>query len=132
MGARVAGAPAWMAAMSAQMSAKGGSRETARAIYEVMLRTADDEHMKLLAFRRLVQLQSLDERDALRRLLSANREPAGRCPADWRELAPALRAARLKTDATGAPLDPTGAPYKLLADKCDVELGERSEVLRNY
>lgn len=131
-GGRVEGAPPWMTAMAAQMSAKGGSRETARAIYEVMLRTTDDEQMKLLAFRRLVQLQSLDERDALRRLLSTHRERAGRCAADWRELSAPLRAARLKLDASGTPLDPTGVPYKLLADRCDAELGERSEVLRNY
>jgi tetratricopeptide (TPR) repeat protein len=131
-GARVPGAPPWMAAMAAQMSARGGSRETARAIYDVMLRTSDDEQMRLLAFRRLVQLQSLDERDALRRLLSAHRERAGRCAADWRELNAALRAARLKTDASGSPLDPTGAPYELVAERCDVELGGRSEVLRSY
>ena len=131
-GARVEGAPPWMSAMAAQMSAKGGSRETARAIYEVLLRTTDDEQMKLLAFRRLVQLQSLDEQDALRRLLSAQRERSGRCPADWRELDALLRATRLKLDASGSPLDPTGVPYKLIAEKCDVELGERSEILRNY
>ena len=131
-GARVEGAPPWMTAMAALMSTKGESRETARAIYEVMLRTTDDEQMRLLAFRRLVQLQSLDERDALRRLLAAQRERAGRCAADWRELSAPLRASRLKADASGAPLDPTGVPYELLAEKCDVELGQRSEVLRNY
>ncbi|HLL76647.1 MAG TPA: hypothetical protein VK421_15440 [Pyrinomonadaceae bacterium] len=132
VGARVPGAPPWMGAMAAQMSAKGGSRETARAIYEVMLRTTDDEQTKLLAFRRLVQLQSLDEQDALRRLLTAHRERAGRCASGWRELSPPLRAARLNVDASGTPFDPTGVPYKLLAERCDVELGERSEVLRNY
>jgi len=131
-GSRVPGAPPWMGAMGAQMSTKGGSRETARAIYEVMLRTTDDEQMRLLAFRRLVQLQSLDERDALRRLLDAHRGRAGRCAADWRELGATLRATRLKVDASGSPLDPTGAPYELIAEKCDVELGDRSGVLRNY
>ena len=131
-GARVDGAPGWMTAMAAQMSTQGGSRETARAIYEVMIRTTDDEQMRLLAFRRLVQLQSLDERDALRRLLGAHRERAGRCAADWRELAAALGASRLKLDASGTPLDPTGVHYELLADRCEAELGERSEVLRNY
>jgi hypothetical protein len=89
--------------------------------------------MKRLALRRLAQLQSLDEQDALRRLLSAQRERnAGRCPSSWREIAPALRAARLRADASGAPLDPSGVPYRLLSDKCGVELGEESEVLRNY
>jgi tetratricopeptide (TPR) repeat protein len=131
--ARVEGAPPWVAAMSAQMSAKGGSRETARAIYETMLRTTDDAQMKEMALNRLAQLASLDEMDALRRLLSAERERAGgRCPAGWREIAPALRAARFRQDAAGSPLDPGDAPYRLISDKCDVELGADSRVLRNY
>jgi tetratricopeptide (TPR) repeat protein len=129
-GARTEGAPRWMGAMAALMSTKGGSRETARAIYDVMLRNSDDGQMRALALRRLVQLQSLDERDALRRLLSAHRERTGRCAADWRELGPLLRASRLNLDASGSPHDPTGVPYKLVPDRCDAELGERSEVIR--
>jgi tetratricopeptide (TPR) repeat protein len=131
--ARIEGAPAWLSAISAQMSAKGGSRETARTIYETMLRTTDDAQMRQLAANRLAQLQSLDETDALRRVLSALRERnGGRCPASWREVAPVLRAARFNQDAAGAPLDPSGVPYKLVADRCDVQLGEHSQVLRNY
>jgi tetratricopeptide (TPR) repeat protein len=131
--ARVEGAPAWAAAMSAQMSTKGASRETARAIYETMLRTTDDAQTKQMALNRLAQLQSLDEMDALRRILTAYREHnGGRCPAGWRELAPTLRAARFAQDASGVPLDPGDVPYHFLADKCDVELGAQSQVLRNY
>jgi tetratricopeptide (TPR) repeat protein len=132
-GSRVEGAPAWMGVLAAQMSAKGGSRETARAIYETMLRSTEDEHTRQLALKRLAQLQSYDEMDALRRVLTAYRERnGGRCAASWREIAPVLRAVNFKQDATGAPLDPTDAPYRLLSDKCDVELGEKSEVLPNY
>jgi tetratricopeptide (TPR) repeat protein len=132
-GSRVAGSPQWMSAMAGLMSVKGGSRETARAIYETMLRTTDDDKMRRLAANRLAQIQSLDETDALRRVLSARRErDGGRCPSSWREVAPTLRAARFSQDSAGAPLDPSGAPYKLLSDRCDVELDERSAVLRNY
>jgi tetratricopeptide (TPR) repeat protein len=132
-GAHIEGAPAWLGVLAAQMSTKGGSRDTARAIYETMLRTTEDEHTRALATNRLAQLQSLDEMDALRRVLTSYRERAGgRCPASWRELAPILRAARFRQDASGAPLDPSNAPYRLVADKCDVELDEKSEVLRNY
>jgi tetratricopeptide (TPR) repeat protein len=133
-GARVEGAPAWLNTMVAQMSTKGGSRETARAIYESMLGTTDDAQMRALAQKRLLQLRALDEMDALRRLLAAARDrSAGRCPSDWREVAPVLRAARFPADpATGAPLDPSGAPYKLAAGPCEVELGDRTEILRNY
>jgi tetratricopeptide (TPR) repeat protein len=130
---RVEGAPAWVTAMSAQMSTKGGSRETARAIYETMLRTTDDAQTKQMALNRLAQLESLDEMDALRRLLTTYRERnGGRCPAGWRELAPALRAARFAQDAAGAPLDPGDVPYHFLADRCDVELGTESRILRTY
>ena len=131
--ARVEGAPAWVAAMSAQMSTRGGSRETARAIYETMLRTTEEARTKEMALNRLAQLESLDEMDALRRILAAYRERnGGRCASGWREIAPALRAARFAQDASGAPLDPGDVPYHFLADKCDVELGAESKVLRNY
>jgi tetratricopeptide (TPR) repeat protein len=132
-GSRIEGAPAWMSVLAAQMFAKGGSRETARAIYETMLRSTEDEHTRQLARNRLAQLQSLDEMDALRRVLAAYRERnGGRCAASWREVAAILRAVNFKQDAAGAPLDPSDVPYRLLSDKCDVELGEKSEVLRNY
>lgn len=131
-GARIAGAPAWMRAMSAQMATKGGSRETARAIYQNMYRQTDDEQMKKLSLARLLQLQTLDEMDALRDMLNAGRARTGRCPLAWRELAPQLRTARFQTDATDAPLDPSGVPYVIKQNGCDVELGERSEIIRKY
>jgi tetratricopeptide (TPR) repeat protein len=132
-GSRIAGAPAWMSALAAQMSVKGGTRDTARAIYETMLRSTEDEQTRQLAAKRLAQLQSLDEMDALRRILSAYQARTnGRCPAAWREIAPILHAARFRQDSTGAPLDPSDVPYKLVNEHCDVELDERSTVLRNY
>ena len=131
-GARVPGAPSWLAAMSAQMATKGGSRETARAIYENMYRQTDDEQTKKLALARLLQLQSLDEMDALNALLDAHSERAGRCPQGWRELAPGLRAARFQTDSAGAPADPSGVAYRLDRDACAAELGAESEIIRKY
>jgi tetratricopeptide (TPR) repeat protein len=131
-GSRVAGSPAWMSAMAGLMSVKGGSRETARAIYETMLRTTEDDKMRRLAADRLAQIQSLDETDALRRVLSAYRDQnGGRCPSSWHDIAATLRAARFDQDAAGSPLDPSGVPYELLSDRCDVGLDARSAVLRN-
>lgn len=130
--ARVPGAPAWLHSMSAQMATKGGSRETARAIYQNMYRQTDDEQMKKLSLARLLQLQSLDEMDALRTLLDTHRARTGSCAREWREVAPALRAARFQTDSSAAPLDPSGVPYRLKPDSCDVELGEKSEIIRKY
>lgn len=132
-GARVEDAPAWMASMSAQMATKGGSRDTARAIYQNMYQQTDDEQMKKLALSRLRQLQSLDEMDALRRTaLDTHRTRIGRCPQTWREVAPLLRAARFPLDQSGAPLDPSGVPYVIKQDNCEVELGEKSEIPRKY
>ncbi|HJR06647.1 MAG TPA: hypothetical protein VJ842_05275 [Pyrinomonadaceae bacterium] len=130
--ARVEGAPKWLAAMSAQMATKGGSRDTARAIYQSMYQQTDDEQMKRLALSRLIQLQSLDEMDALRAIVATHRERTGRCPQAWREVVPALRAARFQVDAFAAPLDPSGVPYVIKQDSCEIELGERSEIIRKY
>jgi tetratricopeptide (TPR) repeat protein len=131
-GARIEGAPPWVTSMSAQMATKGGSRETARAIYQNMYKGTDDEQMRQLALKRLLQLQSLDEMDTLRAVLGAYRTRTGRCPRDWNEVAAALRAVRFPVNSSGAPLDPSDVPYVIKTDACDVELGEQSTVLRKY
>jgi tetratricopeptide (TPR) repeat protein len=131
--ARIPGAPAWLHTMSAQMATKGGSRDTARTIYQNMYQQTDDEQMKKLALSRLLQLQSFDEMDALRRTaLEPYRAQSGSCPQGWREVASFLRAARFPLDASGAPLDPSGVPYVIKQDACEVELGEGSEILRKF
>lgn len=127
-GANVAGAPAWMQAMAAQMEANGGSRAVAREMYTRLYEGTSDAQIKTLAASRLTQLLSLDERDAIRRALAEFRERTSRCPAAWREVAPALRAMRFRLDPSGAPIDPLGTPYVLDAAACDVRLDERSEV----
>ena len=127
-GSRLPGAPAWLAAMAAQVELYGGSRETARQLYRQMYDAAEDGQIKQLALSRLLQLQSLDERDRIGRVLQDFRSRAGRCPANWREVGASLRAARLRLDAAGAPLDPSDLPYVLDANACDVRLNERSQV----
>jgi tetratricopeptide (TPR) repeat protein len=127
-GARLAGSPAWMNAMAAQMEVHGGSRQVAREMYRRMYEGADDVQVRTLALKRLAQIDSLEQRDAIRRVLADFRSRAGRCPADWREVAPALRAARLGVGPNGAPRDPTGVPYVLDANACDVLLDARSEI----
>lgn len=130
-GGKLPGAPAWMEAMSARMAAEGGSRNTAREIYRRMFEQAGDDKVKQMARRRLLQLDSLDQRDGLRKLMAGYRSQAGRCPASWRELEPALRALKIKRDPSGVPLDPSGVAYVLLKDKCDVDTDPKSEVPRN-
>ena len=117
-GAQIAGVPSWMEAMKARMAAEGGSRTTAREIYTRMLEQSADEKVKDMAHRRLLQLDSLDERDGLHKLLVAYQTRTGRCPANWREI-----------NLSAAPVDPSGAPYVLNPGKCEVELDSRSEII---
>jgi hypothetical protein len=127
-GAKLPGAPAWMEAMKARMAAEGGSRATAREIYLRMYEQAGDAQVKDMARRRLLQLDSLDQRDLIRKVLADFSFQAGRCPLSWREIATILRASRFPLDATDAPLDPAGKPYRLVKNGCDVDLDPKSEV----
>jgi len=127
-GARLPEAPRWMEAMAAQMEISGGSRETARAIYRRMFTESEDQQLKNVAFKRLLQLDSLDQQDEIRAVLENFRARSSRCPSNWREVSGALRAAGLKTDASGSPLDPTGVPYALDSAACAAQLDARSEI----
>jgi len=119
-GAQLEGAPPWMQAMKARMAAEGGSRATAREIYTHMFEQSADDKVRDMAQKRLMQLDSLDQRDALRKLLVVYQARSGHCPATWREI-----------NFTSAPLDPSGAPYVLTPGKCEVELANASEIIRN-
>jgi len=127
-GAQIEGAPPWMEAMKAKMAADGGSRATAREIYTRMYEQSTDEKVKDMAHKRLLQLDSLDQRDSLRKLFAAYQARTGKCPNSWKEIEPVLRALRIAVDASGAPLDPGGAAYVLRAGACEVELNPASEI----
>lgn len=127
-GSRIPGAPVWMKAMSARMAAEGGSRATAREIYTRMFEEANDDQLKDVAHKRLMQLDSFDQRDAIRKILGAFSVRVGHCPASWREVGALLQASRFQVTADGAPLDPGGVPYRLVKDGCDVDLDPKSEV----
>jgi tetratricopeptide (TPR) repeat protein len=127
-GAQIEGAPPWMEAMKAKMAADGGSRSTAREIYTRMYDQSADEKVKDMARKRLLQLDSLDQRDGLRKLFAAYQARTGKCPQTWKESEPVFRALPIVGDAAGAPLDPTGVPYVLRAGACEVELDPKSEI----
>jgi tetratricopeptide (TPR) repeat protein len=127
-GAQIAGAPPWMEAMKAKMAADGGSRSTAREIYTRMYEQSADEKVRDMARRRLLQLDSLDQRDGLRKLFAAYQARNGKCPQSWKEIEPVFRALRIAVDAAGAPLDPSGMPYVLRAGACEVDLDPKSEI----
>jgi tetratricopeptide (TPR) repeat protein len=128
-GAKLPGAPAWMAALSARMKAEGGSRDAGREMYRRLYEGSSDESVKDMVTKQIMRLDSLDERDVIRRVLADYRAQSGRCASSWRDLIGSLRAARLKIDSTtGAPLDPSNSPYGLIKDGCDVDLSEDSQV----
>jgi tetratricopeptide (TPR) repeat protein len=130
-GAEIPGAPAWMKAMKAKMSADGGSRGTAREIYSRMFEDSVDTKVKDMAALRLKQLDSLDERDLIRKVLLSYQSKRNQCPSSWPELAAALQALRFSLDNRGSPLDPAGFPYHLTKQGCDVELDPASPIPTN-
>jgi tetratricopeptide (TPR) repeat protein len=131
-GAKLPGAPAWMAALSARLKAEGGSRDAAREMYGHLYEASNDDAVKEMVTKQIMRLDSLDDRDVIRRVLADYRAQSGRCASAWRDVAGALRTARLKIDSTtGAPLDPSNTPYGLIKDGCDVDLSEDSRVPRS-
>ncbi|HJU91625.1 MAG TPA: hypothetical protein VJ656_01720, partial [Pyrinomonadaceae bacterium] len=85
-GAQIPGAPPWMKAMQAKMVGEGGSRSTAREIYTRMYEQSTEDQMREMARRRLLQLESLDQRDSLKKFFTVYKTRTGKCPDSWREL----------------------------------------------
>lgn len=130
IGATKPNAPIWMNQMSANMQAQGGSRETARQIYQQLYENAQDDQTKEMAARRLLQVASFDERDAIRAEFKKFKNQNNRCAASWSEMFDLLRRTALiggkplRFAQSLEPLDPSGAPYKLdnQDGKCEIEL----------
>src|SRR5712671_7234731 len=127
-GARIPGVPPWMMAMSARMKAEGGASQAAREMYMHLSESSDDPTVKQMVRAQLMRLDSLEERDKIRRVLADYTTRRGHCITSWREISAALRTAGLQIDASGSPLDPTNVPYRLIKGGCDVDLDEHSEV----
>lgn len=135
-GAAKPNSPGWMPQMSARLQAEGGSRIVAREMYEQMLAQAQDEQTKDLLTKRLLQIESFDERDVISAALADFEQKNNRCPQNWREINAQLKTAKidsdnnLRLDADGAPLDPLDTPYLLTSKtgKCIVELGDNSKI----
>jgi tetratricopeptide (TPR) repeat protein len=129
-GAKIPGVPPWMMAMSARMKAEGGASQAAREMYTHLAESSEDPNVKQMVNAQLMRLDSLEERDKIRRVLADYTNRSGHCVTSWKEISAALRTAGLKIDASGSPLDPTNVPYRLIKSGCDVDLDERSELPR--
>jgi tetratricopeptide (TPR) repeat protein len=128
LGSKLPGAPPWMKFMRGRMASEGGGRDTAREVYRRLYEEASDTHVKNMARKRLLLLDSMDMQDALRKLMAAYKSKTGRCPGSWREMGSLLSAFKIQVDSSGAPLDPAGTPYVLVSNRCDVNVDEKSEV----
>ncbi len=127
-GSQITGSAPFMKMMAATMKTEGGSRETARAIYRQMLEGTEDEQVRITAERRLLELDSLDEREAIDRALNEFHEKAGRCANNFGEILPMLIKVKLpenrdfRINNANQLVDPTGAPYVLDKENCRVRL----------
>jgi tetratricopeptide (TPR) repeat protein len=131
-GSKIPGAPQWMEAMKAKMAAEGGSRNTAREIYTRMYEESSDTKVKDMAAIRLQQLDSLDQREVVRKVLASYMNKRNACPTTWQQIAPILQSLRLVLDSQAAPLDPAGHPYRLITTngKCEIDLDPGSPIPR--
>ena len=127
-GAKLPGAPPWMTAISARMKAEGGSPDAAREMYRHLGESSNDDAVKDMVAKQIMRLDSLDQLALIRGTLREYSAAYSRCPGSWRELANVLRARGLRLDSSGAPLDPSGTPYRLTRNGCEVELEENSIV----
>lgn len=137
-GMKIRGAPSWMRSLAAKMKSEGGRRETAREIYQQMYDEAADTQTRENALLRLLQLDSLDERDGLDFVLLRFKEKSGRCANRWREIFTDLRNVRLangkdfRFDQAGDIVDPSNVPYVLDKKECKAKLNiEKSRIPPN-
>ena len=128
-GGNVAGAPWWMRDLGGLMRIKGGSRDAARAIYSIYLKS-DDPNIRAQAVERFKQLQSLDEIDAINSLVSRYKEQKGECPQNLRVFASVLQSTNVNIDEKGLPVDPDGFEYVYDPEKCKAELSLESTISR--
>lgn len=127
-GAEIAASPPFMKMMAARMKGEGGSREIAREIYEQMAQNSEDKQTREVAELRLLQLDSLDEREAIGGALQKFKEKSGRCADSLQEIFPLLQSVKLpngkdfRINQAKKLVDPTGVPYLLDKEKCEAVL----------
>lgn len=123
-GASIDSAPAFMKIMSAKVKADGGSRNTAREIYKSIYQESQSREIKESVALRLLWLDALDQMDIIRKALQNFKAKNNICVRNWEELIKELRkmpeAIGLKVDKVV--YDPTGVPYQLDKENCDVNL----------
>ena len=108
-GAEYPGADAFMRIMATRVAAEGGSRATARALWQELYNSTDDPTIRASAKMHLLGLRADDEIEYLQKAVELYHQQTGDLPTGWEQLA----AAGL---LPGRPIDPLGHPYRLDPD----------------
>jgi tetratricopeptide (TPR) repeat protein len=114
---------AWMKTFAAELLAKGGSRESARFLWQQFYDTADNEQMKRNARENLLRLQALDEIDILTDFIIKVEAKLGRPVQSIDEI---VELGLIKHH----PLDPKGLTYIYDPQTRTVQLSPESTVRR--
>lgn len=118
-GSKVPGAAWFLKPLAATTLAQGGHRGTSRVLFQALAETGESDWIRKDAKRRLRQLDTMDQIDALRKVLATYRERGGPMPVTWDGL---VRAGYLRA----VPADPDGFVYRLGPWSGDVSIGEES------
>jgi hypothetical protein len=123
-----------MRQMTAAMKTRGGSRETARELYRQMMAEAEDQQSRTNAEQRLLEIDSLDELDAINATLRAYQERTGKCPASLSAVFSDLGnltlpgGRKFRIDGKNNIVDPLGYPYTFEAHNCSARLNLESKI----
>lgn len=117
--ARMPLAPNWLAPMAAVTLTQGGNRDAARRLWLQVFNNTEADWLMDQARFRLLQLDAMDQIDALEGALRDYRQRTGRTPERWEDL---VRAGLIRA----VPADPNGFPYELDPDAGTVTLGRTS------
>ncbi len=108
-GSEVPGALPWMKAMAARMAENAADVTTAIALWKGVYEMTKEDSVRDSALKHIASLQADALMEELDRRIQTYRERTGVLPSRWSDLE---RAGLLR----GIPLDPSGAPFKLMPD----------------
>lgn len=113
------GGPAWLTPLAAVTLAQGGNRASSRQLWQQLLAGTDIDWLRAVAERRLLQLDAMDQIDALRGVAAGYERRTGIRVREWQQL---IAAGALRS----IPIDPMGYPYQLDGDRALIAPDSRS------
>jgi transposase-like protein len=111
----------WLKPLAAVTLAQGGNRMSSRQLWTEVLTGADVDWLRNTAQQRLLQLDAMDQLDALHRIAREYEQRSGQRLRSWRQL---VEAGYLR----GVPIDPTGQPYRLDIERGAIGLDVKSRL----